>query len=350
MKNKLTKLIALGLSSVMMISSLVITPSNTAMAAESNAKTVESSFATEISKDSLPKNAEMLFSSDGFDTLSKNDGYQSATILTSKTGKITFLIYTTNYCPVVVSLKNEAGKTVAKATTKEYASDFENTRLMKVSFVVNPGTFTFSYKAVVNTTVASVVYEIPSEVAMPSINVAKGYTTKAAVLSSSIKSVKSSNKKIATVDKKGAVKGKKKGTCTITYKLKDGTKFSFKVKVVNNKLTHNTKKYEDAKNDNTAYVVIKSASYDKKGNLVCNVSVLNCLGYTIHQAKDIKFAVYNQSCKKIATVKFSKTGLSIAPGKEKNIKVTVKKSKLKIKKKQDLTQSYQILVGGRVYN
>ena len=46
-------------------------------------------------------------------------------------------------------------------------------------------------------------------------------------------SYKSSNKKIATVDKKGKITGKKAGSCTITVTTKAGKSFSCKVKVQN---------------------------------------------------------------------------------------------------------------------
>lgn len=46
-----------------------------------------------------------------------------------------------------------------------------------------------------------------------------------------VKSYKSSNKKVATVDKNGKVTGKKKGTATITVTMKSGAKATFKVTV-----------------------------------------------------------------------------------------------------------------------
>ena len=43
---------------------------------------------------------------------------------------------------------------------------------------------------------------------------------------------KSSNKKVATVNKNGVVKGVKKGTATITVKTKNGKTATVKIKVV----------------------------------------------------------------------------------------------------------------------
>ena len=46
-----------------------------------------------------------------------------------------------------------------------------------------------------------------------------------------VKSYKSSNKKVAIVDKNGKVTGKKKGTANITVTMKSGAKATFKVTV-----------------------------------------------------------------------------------------------------------------------
>ena len=63
----------------------------------------------------------------------------------------------------------------------------------------------------------------------------KKYTLKATIKPSNVKNRKlkwtSSNKKVATVDKKGKVTAKKKGTATITVKTANGKKYSCKVTV-----------------------------------------------------------------------------------------------------------------------
>ena len=46
-----------------------------------------------------------------------------------------------------------------------------------------------------------------------------------------IKSIKSSNKKVATVNKNGKVTGKKAGKATITITMESGAKVTFKVTV-----------------------------------------------------------------------------------------------------------------------
>ena len=51
------------------------------------------------------------------------------------------------------------------------------------------------------------------------------------IKSDKVKSYKSSNKSVATVNSKGKVTGKKKGTATITVTMKSGATATFKVTV-----------------------------------------------------------------------------------------------------------------------
>ena len=87
----------------------------------------------------------------------------------------------------------------------------------------------------------------------------------------------SSDKSIATVNSKGKVTGKKKGECTIYCKLKDGTKLSYKIKVVNPVSVKVTNVYDttiynecDVKftnytNKTIEYIEFNMKQYDYKG-------------------------------------------------------------------------------------
>jgi SLAP domain-containing protein len=79
-----------------------------------------------------------------------------------------------------------------------------------------------------------------------------------------------------------------------------------------------------------------AASYDSKGNLVVKVRTINNSGKTISKLKNIKVTVKNASGKTIGTYKLSSKDVSIPSGSVKDFSFTIKKSALKIKKKQDL--------------
>ena len=122
----------------------------------------------------------------------------------------------------------------------------------------------------------------------------------------SIKSWKSSNKKIVTVNKKGVIKaGKKNGTAKITVTLASGKKATLKVKVQSPRV--NTTKIKG----------LKSKVSLKKGEKVALKPVISPL---TSQDK----VIYTSSNKKVATV--SKKGV-ITAKKKGTVKITVKSGK-----------------------
>ena len=110
------------------------------------------------------------------------------------------------------------------------------------------------------------------------LKVAKGYSRslKTVAVKNSVKWT-SSNKKIATVNSKGEVRGKKNGTCTITCTLKNGKKLVAKVKVVNPVTASVTSvseeyiynhcyfKVSNNTNKRITYITFKIAQYDNRG-------------------------------------------------------------------------------------
>ena len=122
----------------------------------------------------------------------------------------------------------------------------------------------------------------------------------------SIKSWKSSNKKIVTVNKKGVIKaGKKNGTAKITVTLASGKKATLKVKVQSPRV--NTTKIKG----------LKSKVSLKKGEKLTLKPVISPL---TSQDK----VTYTSSNKKVATV--SKKGV-ITAKKKGTVKITVKSGK-----------------------
>lgn len=110
------------------------------------------------------------------------------------------------------------------------------------------------------------------------IKIAKGYSRslKPIAVKNSVKWT-SSDKKIATVNSKGEVWGKKNGTCTITCSLKDGKKLVTKVQVVNpvtasvisvseeNIYNDCYLKVFNNTNKRITYVTFKITQYDNRG-------------------------------------------------------------------------------------
>lgn len=141
----------------------------------------------------------------------------------------------------------------------------------------------------------------------------------------------SSNTKVATV-KDGVVTMKKTGKAIITVDVQ-GIKVSFEVKGVSNKYTE---KNITSKNAGKSGVLVQivSASYDKKGNLKVKARVFNNSYYSSVKTKTTKLTI-KANGKKYATMSSSKK-LTIKRGKAATISFTVKKSKLKSKKKVDL--------------
>ena len=98
--------------------------------------------------------------------------------------------------------------------------------------------------------VAGKKYHCKIKIRKPYINtkkqtIAPGKSYKLELIGTSIKSVKSSNKKVATVSKKGKVTAKKEGTATITLTGKDKMKYTCKITVKVHKHTWDAGKVTD---------------------------------------------------------------------------------------------------------
>ena len=132
----------------------------------------------------------------------------------------------------------------------------------------------------------------------------------------------SSNKSIATVSSDGLVKGKKTGECTIYCKLKDGTKLSYKIKVVNPvtlKTTYvdNTSIYNEAgikftnyTSKTVEYVEFQIYQYDYKGRRLKSPYDWFYCDYSIPKRSDLTLEYWvndnTKTCKlKVLEVKFT---------------------------------------------
>lgn len=157
-----------------------------------------------------------------------------------------------------------------------------------------------------------------------------GYTKNLSVTDGTVKSWTSSRKSIATVDKNGKVTAKKVGEVTITATLTDGTKLKCTVTVKENKYTAPKPTMSNATNGKGA-IGAYSASFDKDGNLVVKVTVVNNTSYTLTKLKDVTLTVKNGSGTTVGTSTLSSKMVSIPPNSSRNYSATIKKSSLREK-------------------
>ncbi|MCM1497757.1 MAG: leucine-rich repeat protein [Clostridium sp.] len=160
---------------------------------------------------------------------------------------------------------------------------------------------------------------------------------------------KSSNKKIATVNKKGVVTAKKTGTATVTAS-RDGKKAVCKIKVKKNE-----RKLKSYPTSASAYAVNQAAlgfqkiKRDSKGNYVISGHLINTFATATSYAKNLVIKVY-QDDKLIAKQTYKMWNIRVPAGSSKAITLTINKKNIK-KKKTDL-RSGDVRVevaGGRIY-
>ena len=158
----------------------------------------------------------------------------------------------------------------------------------------------------------------------------------------------SSNIKVATVDANGNITAKKKGTSIITVKTSTGYTGTCKVTVKDN--VYSTSKLSLGKVPGGSFMVdVYKVSYDKKGNLVIKTRMLNKNGRKAKYLKNFKITIKNEKGKKIGVYSVKKKTINLKSGKAKAYTFKIKKSKLKIKAKQDLRNMSIPRVSGKYY-
>lgn len=160
---------------------------------------------------------------------------------------------------------------------------------------------------------------------------------------------KSSNKKIATVSKKGVVTAKKTGTVTITATC-NGKKATCKVKVKKNERkleNYSTKASSYAYNQ--TLLGFKKIKRDSKGNYVISGHLINTFGSSTSYAKNLVIKVYKND-KLIAKQTFKRWNIRVGACSSKPITLTIKKKNIR-KKKTDLTTGSirVVIAGGRIF-
>ncbi len=182
-----------------------------------------------------------------------------------------------------------------------------------------------------------------------SATVTKGFKTTLSVIGNTeMLSWSSSNSSVAAVAQSGIVTGKKAGTATITAKSVSGQTYTCVVSVKNNAYTHTRMNLSEA-SYGQAYISITKVSYDKKGNVVIKATYLNNCGHKIVRLKNVKIKVKTKDGKLIGTFNLKSKKTSIGQYATKSFTYKIKKSKLKLKKKQDLRQSVVVPTWRYVY-
>lgn len=137
---------------------------------------------------------------------------------------------------------------------------------------------------------------------------------------------KTSKKSVATVSGEGVVTAKKAGKATITASV-DGCKLTCKVKVKKNEYRASA-----VKNSQATYGVwwnpVK-VSYNKKGQLVCKVQVVNNSIYHITALDKFTIIVYDKNGVVVGRHTISSKSVSVSSGNNSTITVIIPKSKVK---------------------
>lgn len=182
-----------------------------------------------------------------------------------------------------------------------------------------------------------------------SATISVGFTKKLKVDNTSEEVTWSSSKtSVATVSSKGVVTAKKAGTTTITAKTTSGKKLTCKITVKANT-------YKETKLTTSDFyyggcdLQVYNASYASNGDLVLKCRFINYSGYKVTKLTDIKIKFQTDGGKTIGTYSAKSLKMTIPHGSTKDFTLTIKKSKLKIKK-ADLRNATYSRDGGYYYN
>lgn len=194
------------------------------------------------------------------------------------------------------------------------------------------GDYTYGVTFTNNTSYQILIAQVNSaaKISQEKATVTVGFSQKLSVSNGTVKAWKSKDSKIAKVDSKGKVTGKKAGKTTVYAELEDGTQLTCKVTVKKNVYSDTKITTSDISYGDTALNVYK-AEFDKKGNLVMKAKYVNNSFHKTSQLKNIKIVVKDANGKKVGVYKASKISVSVASGSTKNMTFTIKKSALKKK-------------------
>lgn len=274
-------------------------------------------------------------------TIKKTGTTDNAVVVYSQTG-VNIAIY-------------KAGQCIDSWYVSAYSSDWEYSEGCYVYGFTMPYSSTGDYQIRLNFD-SNVGYGIAiiqdkniPVISNKSITITKGFKKKLSVKDAG-GTVKwsSSKKSVATVDSKGKVTAKKKGTATISAKTKDGSVLKCKVTVKDNIYTASKPVVSQVPYGQSILSVYRM-SYDKKGNLILKCRIINNKGYNAYKIKNASVQVKAPNGKTMGTASLKSKSISISTGSYKDITMSIKKSKLKIKKADLRNSSIGNIKGTVIY-
>lgn len=203
-----------------------------------------------------------------------------------------------------------------------------------VGIVLQPGSYTAGIRFPVDTDYAyDIMWEAPPiHISREQLTLANGLSHKLTLTNIGKKTVqwKSSNKKIAVVDKNGKVTAKaNKGSCKISATV-DGKTLTCKVNVQKNVFT-DVKVTPDSYNSaSKAGAAAYQASYDDKGNMLVKICFANNSSKNCKYIKPLKIIIKTEGGKTIASYKVNKQELDVKSGQTKCFSVTIPKKNVKL--------------------
>lgn len=274
-------------------------------------------------------------------TIKKTGTTDNAVVVYSQTG-VNIAIY-------------KAGQCIDSWYVSAYSSDWEYSEGCYVYGFTMPYSSTGDYQIRLNFD-SNVGYGIAiiqdkniPVISNKSITITKGFKKKLSVKDAG-GTVKwsSSKKSVATVDSKGNVTAKKKGTATISAKTKDGSVLKCKVTVKDNIYTGSKPVVSQVPYGQSILSVYRM-SYDKSGNLLIKCRYINNIGYRVVKLQNFGVTPKSPSGKVMGSVSVKSMNVNVPSGSAKDITLKIKKSKLKIKKADLRNSSYSMKTGTSIY-
>lgn len=296
----------------------------------------------------------------GYDVILQNEGDATAgqeitydyTIKKTGTTDNAVVVYSQTGVNIAIY---KAGQCIDSWYVSAYSSDWEYSEGCYVYGFTMPYSSTGDYQIRLNFD-SNVGYGIAiiqdkniPVISNKSITITKGFKKKLSVKDAG-GTVKwsSSKKSVATVDSKGNVTAKKKGTATISAKTKDGSVLKCKVTVKDNIYTASKPVVSQVPYGQSILSVYRM-SYDKKGNLILKCRIINNKGYNAYKIKNASVQVKAPNGKTMGTASLKSKSISISTGSYKDITMSIKKSKLKIKKADLRNSSIGNIKGTVIY-
>lgn len=190
-----------------------------------------------------------------------------------------------------------------------------------------------------------VQYPPEAKISQTKATITVGFTQKLSVDGAKVTKWSSSKKSVATVDSKGKVTAKKAGKTTISAKLDNGKTVKCTVTVKDNKYTQSKIAVEDVGYDEYGTKAC-SASFDKNGNLVVKIMIVNGGYGRMTKIPGFKVTVKDQNGKTVGTYAKSSYSVNVPSYSAKSYTVTIKKSSKLSSKKVDLRNSIITVNGG----